>query len=854
MKEFLDTGQYTGLSSAEAEALRRRYGLNKLTSRPKTLWQRMKPFLADPLLVLLVVAALLYFALGRAAEGSLMLTAIALVSSVSYFQERRSSRALRALRELVEPRVRVVRDGQEREVLSAMLVPGDLIRLSEGDKVPADAQVLTANDLSANESLLTGESFSVTKTPENADLFQGTLINSGACLARVVHTGMKTRLGQLGALVDATPQPRSALKAATTPLVRLLSGLGIGSFTLIFLLNFFRSYDFLASLLYGLTLAMAAIPEEIPVAFTTFMALGAARLSRRGVLTRNPQTIENLGAVTVICLDKTGTLTENRMQLRFVYDAASRELYDLNNASVIPERPVRMGALASETAPFDEMEKAILESYQRLAGPAARSREIVHEHPLAGTPPMMTHLYTDGDAYLAAAKGAPEKILSVCRLGTAETAAVLKQVEHLATQGFRVLGVASAPDVKKWLPAQEDYPFRFEGLLALYDPPKKEAPPFIEQMRAAGIRPMLLTGDYPETARHIASAVGITVTGTVRSSADVLDADDARLDAMTRETNLFARMTPEAKGRVIVSLKRQGAFVAMTGDGVNDAPAIRLAHVGIAMGHRGTEFSRQAADLVLTDDKLTNIVRALEEGRKILQNLRKVTSYILALHIPIFMLAVVPLLLQWRYQNIFSPTHVIFLELIMGPTCSLFYEGDAAAADTMFRPPKDLRKGILGRRDAWRAVVQGVAIGGGLLWLYHYLMPQQSSTATRTAVFLGLLFANLLLTFVNRSFSEPIWRSWRRPNRFRYLVPALSISFCLVIVLLPGLRKLFELTLLPASTIMLACGTAVVSVLWQEPLKAIRKRPSPGAFQPKGARIPQSLVTSQTSTESSATG
>jgi Ca2+-transporting ATPase len=812
---------HAGLSHAEVLALQKKWGPNKIRAQRRSLWQKLRPFVSDPLLSLLLVTALIYFTLGRSSEGALMLAAVAIVTSISYFQEYRSARALSALQQLVEPLVRVIRNGAEVQLPAAQLVPGDTIVVSEGERIPADARVLEANDLTVNESLLTGESFAVTKNAGEPDLFQGTLVNTGQCLARVKATGMNTRLGKLGAIVDTAAPQRTALQAATLRLVRLLTLLGVVAFLLLFAINYFRSGNLLASLLYGMTLAMAAIPEEIPVAFTTFMALGAARLSRRGILTRNPHTIEQLGAVNVICLDKTGTITENRMELRLVWDAASRQLYDLQEATDVPLHPLHIGALASETVPFDEMEKAIWSAYKARVRGTAAAPEIVHEYPLGSSPPMMTHLYAEGEGYLAAAKGAPEKILSVCGLSEAEKSAVLQQVHLLAVQGFRILGIASARNITRWLPAQEDYRFTFDGLLALYDPPKKEAAVFIDKLRKAGIRVMLLTGDYPETARHIASAVGIKNTGRIRTGTEVMEANDTELDRMSTETNLFARMHPEAKMRVILSLKRQGAITAMTGDGVNDAPAIRKADVGIAMGNRGTEFSRQAADLVLTDDKLEKIIVALEDGRKIFQNLKKVTRYILSIHIPIFAVAVLPLVLQWRYQNIFAPVHVIFLELIMGPTCSLFYEGEPAMPGTMSLPPRNPASGLLTHREAFMGSLQGIMISAGLLVLYFYTMSEESIARTRTLVFVSLTFSNLLLTFANRSSTIPLRRTKAQRNRFSWAVLAGSLLFCALILLLPAVRMLFQFELPTVAQLGMACGISVLSVLWAEPLKAL---------------------------------
>ena len=808
----------TGLSSAEAAARLQKSGPNTFQDAGPGIWEKVRSVVLDPMLLLLIGTAVLYFVLGKAPEGLLMVAAIILITSISFYQEYRSGRALKALRKLMEPKVRVLRDGKEAALLSALLVPGDIVLISEGEKIPADARILEANDLTVNESLLTGESFPVDKGAGDLRLFQGTLINTGRCTAEVTATGMRTELGKLGKAVTSITQQPSALQRNTYTVVRRLSLLGLGVFVAVFVLNLLQRHPFLDSLLSGLALAMAAIPEEIPVAFTAFMALGAARLSRQGIITRQPQTVENLGALGVLCLDKTGTITENRMELRFVYDGATGVLQDFHTYQGPPSRALRFGMLASEQDPFDEMEKAIARQYQDRGDGTPRP-PMVHEYPLSGRPPMMTHMYGEKGAYTAAAKGAPERVLPLCRLSEARLNETTRSVDELTAQGFRLLAVASAERVPAFLPAQEDYPCTFEGLLALYDPPKPEAPALMRQLRNAGISVKLLTGDHPATAAYIAGATGLASGGSPCTGDDVLQAGDEQLEKLVRETQVFARMSPEAKKRVIETLRRQGAVVGMTGDGVNDAPALKAADIGIAMGHRGTELSRQAADLVLSDDSLQKILLCISVGRGILENIRKVARYIVSLHIPIFMVALIPLLATWRYENLFSPIHVIFLELIMGPTCSLFYEREPASPRLMQVPPRPPQQGLLLPLEWRRSVALGLAIGAGLLILCYFMMQRATIGQVRAAAFIGLLCCNVLLTFTNRSADEPLWRTWATPNPLQLPLLLGSTAFAASLLLLPPLRRLFELEVPSPPDLFVMLLLALISTLWTEPLK-----------------------------------
>jgi Ca2+-transporting ATPase len=586
--------QFYGLDEKQAESLLRQYGKNTLhINETKRIFKILSDVVREPMFLLLVVACILYFILGENLEGLMMVAALCFVAAISVFQEVKSSHALEALQQLTEPAVIVIREGIEKNIEIENLVPGDLILLEEGAKVPADAKVLQENDLSLNESIITGESFPVEKhTKAGSNLiYQGTVINSGRCVAQVMATGSNTTLGKIGKSILTYSESKTELQFQIDVFVKRLALLGIIAFLVIFIISFLHNNNVVNSLLFGLTLAMSAIPEEIPVAFSSFMALGANHMSRLGIITRQPQTIESLGAVNVICLDKTGTITENNMKVETVYDYPSDSLLNADYLQSTQLDVLYFGLLASEQHPFDAMEKAILEAYSGKVA-ALPALEMVGEYALHGHPPTMTHVYTNEGVYLVAAKGAVERIITVCHLSAGDANKVLGYAKALAAKGHRVLGVASAIYYEKELPAeQDDFEWQFQGLISLYDPPKTFVKDVLRQFYHAGITVKLLTGDFPETAISVADEIGMQSGHGYETGEGVMKASDAEMNRMVQGTSIFARMYPEAKLKVIHALQKGGNIVAMTGDGVNDGPALKAANIGIAMGQKGTEVA-----------------------------------------------------------------------------------------------------------------------------------------------------------------------------------------------------------------------------------------------------------------------
>jgi P-type Ca2+ transporter type 2C len=822
--KIVTSGNIQGLSSAEAARLQEQFGKNFFhTERPHHFAHIVWNIIKEPMFLLLVVACSLYFMLGETAEGLMMLAAMLVITVISLYQEVRSANALKALKELSEPTVAVLRDGAEVIINVEHLVPGDIMLLSEGMKVPADAIILQANDFTVNESIITGESMPVEKSATHSDstLFQGTTVNSGKCIARVVTTGMRTQLGKIGGMVSSyQPQP-TVLQRQINLFIRRLALFGFLGFSIILFVNYLNHRDWVTSLLFALALAMSVIPEEIPVAFSSFMALGAYKMSRLGIITRQPQIIEHLGSVNVLCLDKTGTITQNKMKVAAVYEFATDKLVRIpdEHFQSISAKVIYYAALASETDPFDEMEKAIWDAHYSHNPESDIGRlKMIYEFPLEGIPPMMTHVYNRGDVMIAAAKGAAEAITRVCRLEESSLATINRHAYALGSQGYRVIAVASTYFKGPEIPISQDaFSWTFEGLLALYDPPRENVTSLIKSFYDAGIDVKIVSGDYPETSINIARQVGIENYLKCVTGEEVMHMDVQQLSKTAKAVNVFARMYPDAKLKLIEAIKANGAVVVMTGDGVNDAPALKSADIGIAMGRKGTGIARQAADLIITDDNLERIFTAIREGRRIFSNLKKAIHYIVAIHIPIILVASVPVIFGWIYPNIFTPIHVIFLELIMGPTCSIFFEREPVEEDVMRQRPRQVTAGIFSREELLIAIIQGVIIAIGALGLYYYFMNTGASIEqTRSIVFTGLILSNLFLTFANRSFTRTVYFTSHYKNNLAVAILVVSAIFLIMLHFIPSVQNMFQLGRISLLQFSICFATAFVSVSWFE--------------------------------------
>ncbi|MFN5223359.1 MAG: cation-translocating P-type ATPase [Bacteroidota bacterium] len=819
--------EFTGLTDEQIHESRRLHGGNV---RSKGMPAGVRIFfgvLTEPMLLLLVVACVCYFILGSAQEGLIMAGAILFVSGISIFQQYRSEHALRELGRLTAHPVKVIRNGIQTTIPSEELVCGDVMIISEGEQVNADGIIVSMNDLSVDESVLTGESLPVENKNVNDLMFAGSTVVNGMVTACVSKVGDATRLGGMGILMEQTTRGKTPLEKQVSHFVRIMAFFGGAAFLLVWLMNFLESRDVIDSLMHGLTLAMAVLPEEIPVALATFMALGAYRLARKQVLARHPQTVEALGAATVICLDKTGTITENRMEVSglYLHEGAMRWTAGEDVAMLPFQHLMHVALWASEQNPFDPMEKAIVNGYRLWYGLEPAS-QMVREYPLSGKPPMMTHVHQlqDGQMIIAV-KGALEAIIPKCSLNEGEREAISKIMEEFARMGHRVLAVAEGDMSVNTLPeSQQDIPLRLIGLVSLSDPPKRDISQVISGFYNSGIEVKMVTGDHPHTAMSIANKIGLRMADRSLTGDEVMVMDDASLQQAIAKTTVFARIMPEAKLRIIEILKSMGGVVAMTGDGVNDAPALKAADIGVSMGKHGSEVARQASSLVLLDDDLGAMVKAIRLGRTIYNNLKRAISYIIAIHIPLISVVTLPLLFGWEFANIFSPVHIIFLELIMGPTCSIVFENEPAGHDVMDKAPRRKAESLFTWRELGGSILKGLIIAASMLTTIHLMTSNGfGEDQIRTVVFVGLVLSNILLTFTSRSETESVFKTIRYRNILMPLMALITLALLLFVWYWKPAAQIFGFV--QPDSFYWMCGVAIASasVVFIEAFKWIRR-------------------------------
>ena len=851
----IDLRTYRGLSREEAARRLATEGYNELpAARPRSLWTLALTVLREPMLLLLIAAGTLYVLLGDLAEALLLLASIGLIVGINLYQEWRTERALEALRDLSSPRALVIRDGEPLRIPGREVVRGDIIVLAEGDRVPADAVVLACINLSVDESLLTGESVPVRKVPGTPGLasarpggddqpfvYSGTLVVSGLGVAEVQAVGAQTAVGRIGkALQGLSPEP-TRLQRETRRLVQVLALMALLLCALVAGGYGVTHADWVGGLLAGITLGMAIIPEEFPVVLAVFLALGAWRLARHQVLTREAPAIEMLGAATVLCVDKTGTLTLNQMTVRRL--CARGAVYEVVDAAPLPEafhEVLEFAVLASQRDPFDPMERALKVLAERALAHTEHLHHdwvLVREYPLAPELLALSHVWRSSaeEDYVVAAKGAPEAIADLCHLDAATTAMLAQQVEAMATDGLRVLGVAKARFRAPALPqTQHDFAFEFVGLVGLVDPVRPTAPAAIQECYSAGIRVVMITGDHPRTAQHIAREIGLQPLDAVLTGPEVDQLSDDLLRQRLRHVAICARVTPEQKLRLVSALRANGEIVAMTGDGVNDAPALKAAHIGIAMGGRGTDVAREAADLVLLDDDFSSIVEAVRLGRGIYDHLQKAMAYLLAVHVPIAGIALIPILL--RAPLVLLPAHIVFLELIIDPACSIVFEAEPIRDDVMKRPPRSAHERLFSVRTLGMSWLQGgIALAVVALVYVLTLYRGQSESAARAMTFTTLIAANLGLILANRSWVEPILATLRVPNPTLWWVVGGALSGLGLVLYVPFLRELFGFAPLPLDDLLLCLIVGMSSVLWFEGAKWLQaRRRAAGPGQPRG--------------------
>jgi P-type Ca2+ transporter type 2C len=823
---------FKGLNNEEVVNSKQLYGSNTIEKKEhNAILEVLKDTLTEPMFLLLLSCIVIYFLLGELSEAWFMLGALLLVSAISFLQENRSRKALDTLKGYTQAHTTVIRNNEVLSILSEEIVVGDFVVVSEGELIPADGIIKQLNDFSVNESILTGESFAVAKDSIQEELnkiFHGTLVVSGQAILEVTAIAGKTRLAKIGSSLDDIVVEKTPLQKQINSFVTWMAVAGAIIFSLIWGYSYYLSGEVLASLLKGLTIAMSVLPEEIPVAFATFMALGSWRLMKLGVIVKQTQTVEALGSATVLCTDKTGTITENKMELQSIYLFTSKEVLHANGWNNIEAKKlIEYSMWASESVPFDPMEQAIHKAYVLTTAVDIRSDySMVHEYPLEGHPPMMTHIFESSSGNrIIACKGAPEAILKYSSLNEIEVADVEKQLKEFASKGLRVLAVATTTfDGNDFPKSQEEFKFEFLGLIGFIDPPKANISKVFEQLYQAGIEVKIITGDNPITTAAIAKEVDFKNRESIISSVDLVKLDEKSFDLAVQENYIFTRIFPELKLRIIQSLKKQNYIVGMTGDGVNDGPALKAANIGIAMGMRGSEIAKEASTLILTDDDFGKMVDAVAMGRKIYANLKKAIQYIISIHIPIILTVAAPLLLGWVYPEIFTPVHVIFLELIMGPTCSIVYENEPLEKNSMLMPPRHMRKTFLKFTELFISIVQGLGITVGTLGVYQYCVSIGcDEQSTRTMVFATLVFANICLTLVNRSFYYSVFTTLYYKNNMMKWVVFATVVLLGLLIYVPFIANFFELAPLSLIELFYAMSIAFVSVCWFELYKGWKR-------------------------------
>jgi Ca2+-transporting ATPase len=835
--------QWRGLTQGEVGARLRNEGYNELpTARRRNIPAIALEVLREPMFLLLVSAGAIYLLLGNPGDATMLLGFVFVVMGITIYQEYKTERVLEALRDLTSPRALVQRDGSVQRIPGREVVRGDILFLSEGDRVAADGVLLDCNDFAADESLLTGESVPVRKragtetaqmlAPGGDDspcVYSGSMVVGGRGVARVLATGVYTEIGKIGRALQQQGHHATLLQREIGRLVRNLAIIGVMLSLLLVLIYGITHGDWLRGLLSGITLAMSILPEEYPVVLTVFLAMGAWRISRHRVLTRRIPTVEALGSATVLCVDKTGTLTHNRMTVQqlVVGDAA----FDAGRAAELPEafhELVEFAILSSEVEPFDPMEKALHDLGRRFLADTEHLHgdwELVHEYSLSPELLALSHVWRARGhrEYVVAAKGSPEAVADLCHLDQAQLASLGKQVDALAAQGMRVLGVARADyGGEVWPDFQHDFDFRFIGLVGLADPVRPGVAAALQECATAGIRVAMITGDYPATAQAIAREAGLNAgKGGIITGSELEKMDDATLRERVHQSNIFARMVPEQKLRLVNALKANGEVVAMTGDGVNDAPALKAAHIGIAMGERGTDVAREAAALVLLDDDFASIVRAVRIGRSIFDNLRKAMAYIFAVHLPIAGLALIPLLLGW--PPVFEPIHIVFLEMIINPACSIAFEAEAAEEDVMSRPPRARNQPLFSARVFWLSLLQSLALLLASLAVMGYAVSHgMGDGQARAMTFLTLVSGNLGLILTNRSWRHGFLHMLSSRNPALWWVVGGASGFLALALTLPFLLVAFHFAPVTASQVAACLLVGVCSAFWFELLKPVR--------------------------------
>lgn len=843
MNTSASSEQYKGLTTSQAKEKLRKEGANTLpSSKPKNFFSIALGVVKEPMFILLTGCGTLYIVMGDLQGGIMLLGFVFVIMGIEFFQEKKTEKALDALKDMASPRALVIRDGVETRIAGFEVVTGDLIVLQEGDRVPADATVLQSVSLLADESLLTGEPVPVRKNewdniekltqPGGDDLpfvYSGSMIVQGNGIAKVTSIGSNTEIGKIGKALESVKEEPTRLKKEMGSLVKNITIIAAILCVLVILGYTLTRGSLVNGFLAGITLAMAILPEEFPVILTIFMALGAWRMSKKKVLTRKPSAIETLGSATVLCTDKTGTLTQNKMTVTSLYNG--KDFLAVEKASEFSSEfheIIEYGILSSQINPFDPMEKAITsigDLYLKGTEHIHKNWEMVKEYPLSKELLAMSRVFSfkETSEKIIATKGAPEAIFDLCHLDAKSKKRLSLAVEELASGGLRVLGVAKAKIKSKGLPEiQHDFTFDFIGLIGLSDPIRKNVKKSVEECHNAGIRVIMITGDYPVTARHIAMEIGLENPENCITGQELQAMTEAELRKRIKDTNVFARVVPEQKLKIVNALKKNKEIVAMTGDGVNDAPALKSAHIGIAMGEKGTDVAREASSLVLMDDNFSSIVGAIRMGRRIFDNLQKAFGYIFAIHVPIAGLSLIPILLG-NFPLILWPVHIVFLELIIDPACSIIFEAEKEELNIMTRPPRKFTEPFFGANKILFSCLQGVGIL--IVTLAIYLLGLHlgyEASEVRAMAFTTLIVSNIAVILTNRSWTDNIFRIIFTPNRAVLWVVGGAIFFLILILNIPYFLHLFQFQRLKLINLIICVLAGLFTIIWFEIYKLVK--------------------------------
>lgn len=819
-----------GLNSEEVEKLQKKYGMNELVIQEKP--NMLKKFLGvfkEPMFLLLLIATTVYFLLGAPKDGAIMLVFVGFVASITFIQEWKTEKTMNALKDLTSPKVNTLRDGKNILIKSTELVPGDVVFLSEGERIPADCIVLEPSNFSVDESILTGESeyvmkVSTTQSEKSTDywkkdiLYAGTLCVFGKCTAIVKFTGINTEYGKIGKAISEAKDEPTPLQKKVSILVKNIAIAGVILCISVMVASYFYSFDILNSILSGISLAMAIIPEEFPVVLTVFLSMGAYRLAKNNTLMRKISAVETLGSATVLCVDKTGTITQNKMKVKSIYSDGGI----FNNEDLKNQELSDLMVLSCEKDPYDPMEKAILEAANLSQLETVYKYDLSKKIAFDSKTKRMANIYIKDNKYYVAVKGSAETVLGLCNLDKQTMDEINIEIDKMASNGLRVLALADCTSEEVYEDL-ECYELTFKGLVGLQDPPKEGVEEAIKLCKKAGIRVVMITGDYSKTAMAIGEEIGLKFTDKVIVGNEIDSLSENELCEVVKSCDVFSRVIPEQKMKIVKALKKNGEIVAMTGDGVNDAPALKSADIGIAMGQRGTEVAKEAADMILMDDNFTTIVKSVKDGRRVYDNIRKAMVYILIIHIPIAAMAMFAPL--FNLPPLLLPMHIMLLELIIDPTCSIVFEGEPAEANIMENPPRPPQEPLLTRNLTIKVVLQGVVMFLAAFMPFHYMIDLGiSSEYARSFSLITFIVANVTLVLVNRSNTELLYHLIKeKGSKVRLIVNSMALIMVFAIVYIPILNGFFRTEKIGIYPLIFAIVLGFISTGWWEIVKIIRK-------------------------------